>query len=132
MCDRRRPAYDRLCPCCAGRLLLGSICAVLRDDPNHQLALALLGIAARLARLEHAALPVELPDRPEGWATPLPPWLRARFAPLLAAAAAGLAGEADDLRVAADDELQQLKRAYADERAKMLADQLGGGRRGRA
>jgi hypothetical protein len=119
-----------ICPHCAGRLLLNDACGILRDDPENQLALVVAGIAARLARTPHEPLPVALPARPEGWADPLPSWLRLRFAPPLAAAA-GLASEADGLRTAADDELQQLSDAHDDERAVIGDGQLIGGCRAR-
>jgi hypothetical protein len=128
MCVRRRPpepvpAGSMISPRTAGVLLLNACCSILRDDPDNPLALTVAGIAARLARTPAEPLPVALPARPEGWADPLPPWLRARFAPLLAAAA-GLAGEADDLRVAADDELAELRLTTADERVSIADGHL--------
>jgi hypothetical protein len=122
MCVRRRPpepvpAGSMISPRTAGVLLLNACCSILRDDPDNPLALTVAGIAARLARTPAEPLPVA-------------PWLRARFAPLLAAAA-GLAGEADDLRVAADDELAELRLTTADERVSIADGQLRGGRRAR-
>jgi hypothetical protein len=135
MCERHRPpepvpAGAVISPRTAGVLLLNACCAALRNRPDDQLALTVVGIAARLARTPPEPLPVALPARPEDWATPLPPWLRPRFTALLAAAA-GLAGEADDLRVAADDELARLRCATASERASIVDGQLRGGRRTR-
>jgi hypothetical protein len=134
MCERHprppEPAGAAISPRIAGKMLLTAAVAALRDRPDDPLALTVVGIAARLARTPPGTLPVDLPGHREGWADPLPPWLRVRFAPLLAAAA-GLAGEADSLRVAAGDELAQLRRATDGEYAKTFQDQLGGARRAR-